>query len=81
MVCQDLLKRAKKQEEDMRWGHSILFCFGLLYTSTQMFLIVEFLFFVRRGIKWFSRGAKAVEWACYLCVSVTVATAVRVGKP
>jgi hypothetical protein len=22
-----------------------------------------------------------VEWACYLCVSVTVATAVRVGKP
>ena len=49
-------------------------------TLTQIFLIVEFPFFVRRGIKWFSRGVKAAEWACYFCVSTTIAVAVMVGR-
>ncbi|CAN6348626.1 unnamed protein product [Urochloa humidicola] len=34
---------------------------------------------MRRGIKWFSRGVKAVEWACYFCVSTTIAAAI-VGR-
>ncbi|CAN6330023.1 unnamed protein product [Urochloa humidicola] len=34
----------------------------------------------RRVIKWSSRGIKAMEWACYFCVSVTVAWALTV-KP
>ncbi|KAG2608958.1 uncharacterized protein LOC120704978 isoform X2 [Panicum virgatum] len=35
---------------------------------------------MRRGIKWFSRGVKAAEWACYFCVSTTIAVAVMVGR-
>ncbi|CAN6335212.1 unnamed protein product, partial [Urochloa humidicola] len=34
----------------------------------------------RRVIKWSSRGIKAMEWACYFCVSVTAAWALTV-KP
>ncbi|CAN6357221.1 unnamed protein product [Urochloa humidicola] len=32
----------------------------------------------RRVIKWSSRGIKAMEWACYFCVSVTAAWALTV---
>ncbi|CAL4890722.1 unnamed protein product [Urochloa decumbens] len=34
----------------------------------------------RSVIKWSSRGIKVMEWACYFCVSVTVACAMTV-KP